>query len=286
MSGARSGCGARSLPRPSPTFCSSGRPTFSYPSSSRTRCTAAAARSGLSSASAGSAHLLAAAVTAQLGDRRQRPVTFMYVAWTGATLLVAGYGLVTRQWQLAVLVFVVGALEAAGTVVWATLKQRLVPGELLGRVSSIDWFVSTALMPLSYFDAFGRPLPRGTRHVELGRHGGGRGHFRIPVRAGHAVQRRPDGASRGRRPVAAPGRRPAWPRLSKRSRALSPRVTSKALSPVSRTTTQSSIRLGGRGGRHGTRRDTIAPRRSVRGESAYSWDVTQLWASFAETWRS
>jgi len=94
--------------------------------------------------------LLAAAVTAQRGGRDRRPITVMYLAWAGATLLVAAYGLVTRQWQLAVLVFAVGALEAAGTVVWATLKQRLVPGELLGRVSSIDWFVSTALMPLSY----------------------------------------------------------------------------------------------------------------------------------------
>ena len=94
--------------------------------------------------------LLAAAITAQLGDRGHRPITFMYAAWTGATLLVAGYGLVTRQWELAGLVFLVGALEAAGTVVWATLKSRLVPSALLGRVSSIDWFVSTALMPLSY----------------------------------------------------------------------------------------------------------------------------------------
>ena len=94
--------------------------------------------------------LSAAVVTAQVGDRGRRPITFQYVAWTAATLLVAGYGLVTLQWQLAALVFSVGALEAAGTVVWATLKQRLVPGQLLGRVSSIDWFVSTALMPLSY----------------------------------------------------------------------------------------------------------------------------------------
>ena len=94
--------------------------------------------------------LLAAAITAQTGDRTRRPITFLYAAWTGATLLVAGYGLVTLQWQLAALVFLVGALEAAGTVVWATLKQRLVPSQLLGRVSSIDWFVSTALMPLSY----------------------------------------------------------------------------------------------------------------------------------------
>ena len=94
--------------------------------------------------------LSAAVVTAQVGDRGRRPITFLYAAWTAATLLVAGYGLVTLQWQLAALVFLVGALEAAGTVVWATLKQRLVPGQLLGRVSSIDWFVSTALMPLSY----------------------------------------------------------------------------------------------------------------------------------------
>ena len=35
-------------------------------------------------------------------------------------------------------------------VAWSTAKQRLVPLRLLGRVSSVDWFVSTALLPLSY----------------------------------------------------------------------------------------------------------------------------------------
>jgi hypothetical protein len=44
----------------------------------------------------------------------------------------------------------VNGLEAAGTVAWATTKQRLVPDGMLGRVSSVDWFVSTALLPLSY----------------------------------------------------------------------------------------------------------------------------------------
>jgi hypothetical protein len=97
----------------------------------------------------GAGSLLAAAV---VGQRRHvhRPVTFMYATWTAATLLIAGYGLATTQWQLAGIALAVGALEAAGTVVWATLKQRLVPGPLLGRVSSLDWFVSTALMPLSF----------------------------------------------------------------------------------------------------------------------------------------
>jgi DHA3 family tetracycline resistance protein-like MFS transporter len=50
--------------------------------------------------------------------------------------------------MLACLVF--NALETAGTIVWITTKQRLVPGRLLGRVSSLDWFVSVGLLPLSF----------------------------------------------------------------------------------------------------------------------------------------
>ena len=80
----------------------------------------------------------------------RRPVTYMYVAWTVATLAVAGYGVATRAWGLAGAAFLLYGAEAAGAVVWATLKQRRVPNEMLGRVSSIDWFVSTALLPLSY----------------------------------------------------------------------------------------------------------------------------------------
>jgi membrane protein required for beta-lactamase induction len=34
-------------------------------------------------------------------------------------------------------------------VIWGTLLQRRVPPHLLGRVSSLDFFVSLALMPLS-----------------------------------------------------------------------------------------------------------------------------------------
>jgi hypothetical protein len=45
---------------------------------------------------------------------------------------------------------VFNALETAGTIVWITTKQRLVPGHLLGRVSSLDWFVSIGLLPLSF----------------------------------------------------------------------------------------------------------------------------------------
>jgi hypothetical protein len=52
--------------------------------------------------------------------------------------------------------FAFNALEGAGTIVWATTKGRLVPGRLLGRVSSFDWFISIALVPVSY--AFTGPI--------------------------------------------------------------------------------------------------------------------------------
>ena len=74
----------------------------------------------------------------------------MYVTWTLATLAIAGYGIANAAWQLMVACLAFNALEAAGTIVWATIKQRHVPGSMLGRVSSLDWLVSIALMPLSF----------------------------------------------------------------------------------------------------------------------------------------
>jgi MFS family permease len=80
----------------------------------------------------------------------RRPMLWIYGWWTLATLAVAGYGLASSSWGLASAALVVNGAEAAGTVVWATLKQRRVVNSMLGRVSSIDWAISTALLPLSY----------------------------------------------------------------------------------------------------------------------------------------
>jgi MFS family permease len=80
----------------------------------------------------------------------RRPVTWIYGWWTIATLAVAGYGLARHAWGLALAALVVNGGEAVGAVVWATLKQRRVPNSMMGRVSSIDWCISTALLPLSY----------------------------------------------------------------------------------------------------------------------------------------
>ena len=45
---------------------------------------------------------------------------------------------------------VAAAASTAGMIVWATLVQRHVPTELLGRVTSLDWFVSISLIPVSF----------------------------------------------------------------------------------------------------------------------------------------
>jgi MFS family permease len=93
--------------------------------------------------------LIGAAVSGRRGHPRS-PITFIYLWWTLATLAVAGYGLATNEWGLAAAAFVVNGAEAVGAVVWSTVKQHRVANEMLGRVSSIDWCISTALLPLSY----------------------------------------------------------------------------------------------------------------------------------------
>jgi hypothetical protein len=104
---------------------------------------------GLVLASGGLGAVAAALVVGQTGVPG-RYMPFIYVCWTLATLAVAGYGVATASWHLAVSCALVSGLEAAGTIAWATAKQRLVPEELMGRVSSVDWFISIALVPLSY----------------------------------------------------------------------------------------------------------------------------------------
>jgi DHA3 family tetracycline resistance protein-like MFS transporter len=104
---------------------------------------------GLVFAAGGLGSMLCAVAIGHRGLPR-RSITFMYVAWTLATIAVAGYGVASQVWQLMIVSAAFNGLETAGTIVWATTKQRHVPGELLGRVSSLDWLISIGLLPLSF----------------------------------------------------------------------------------------------------------------------------------------
>jgi MFS family permease len=96
---------------------------------------------------------LGSIVAAALVGRRGLPgreITFAYFAWAFGSLALVGLGVGTAVWQLMGFMFVESALFTAGIVVWGTLMQTHVPGALLGRVSSLDWFVSTSLVPISF----------------------------------------------------------------------------------------------------------------------------------------
>ena len=98
----------------------------------------------------GGAGALVGAVASARRRHPQRPMLWIYGWWALATLAVAGYGVATSTWGLASAAVVVNGAEVAGAVVWTTVKQRRVVNSMLGRVSGIDWCISTALLPLSY----------------------------------------------------------------------------------------------------------------------------------------
>jgi DHA3 family tetracycline resistance protein-like MFS transporter len=80
----------------------------------------------------------------------RRHVTFMYLTWTVGTLAIIGYGVAAEVWHAMLAALVAGGLSNAGMIVWMTLLQTRVPAALLGRVSSLDWFVSIGLIPVSF----------------------------------------------------------------------------------------------------------------------------------------
>ena len=80
----------------------------------------------------------------------RRRITVMYFAWAAGIALMAVYGVMDALWQAFAVTLVLNALFELGEVIWTTLLQQLVPRQLLGRVSSLDWMLSTGLVPVSF----------------------------------------------------------------------------------------------------------------------------------------
>ena len=79
----------------------------------------------------------------------RRYLTVMMGVWGVSTLPFAVVGVTHEYWLMALCLFLVGFGFSYGNVIWGTLLQRRVPRRMLGRISSLDFFVSLALMPLS-----------------------------------------------------------------------------------------------------------------------------------------
>jgi MFS family permease len=99
------------------------------------------------SAASGGA-LISAYIYGQRGMPR-RPIVIAYLGWALSLLMIAGYGLGTNVAELVVFGFVGGLGISFGQAIWGTMMHRLVPRDLLGRVTSIDWMTSLSLMPVA-----------------------------------------------------------------------------------------------------------------------------------------
>ncbi len=79
----------------------------------------------------------------------RRYLTVMNALWGVGCIPMVVFAFTTQLWPMVVAGAVMGAVFQAGMVIWGTLLQRRVPPALLGRVSSLDFFVSLSFMPLS-----------------------------------------------------------------------------------------------------------------------------------------
>lgn len=80
----------------------------------------------------------------------RRYLSVMMTMWGLGSLPLIVVGVTSSFPLMAAATFVVGVTDGAGMVIWGTLLQRRVPRAMLGRVSSLDFFVSLAFMPVSF----------------------------------------------------------------------------------------------------------------------------------------
>ena len=91
---------------------------------------------------------LAILLTAHLaGERRRIPLAFG--AWAVSALGFGAIGLTDSIYVVIGCGAFIGAGLQYGNLMWETLLQESVPQRLLGRITSLDWFVSLALEPAS-----------------------------------------------------------------------------------------------------------------------------------------
>lgn len=99
---------------------------------------------------AGGIGALCAAMAVGSGLLRGPTLRAMFLAWALQCLGLAAYALADGAWLFALIALAAGGLGATGNIIWGTLMKARVPNHLLGRVSSVDWFVSIGLVPLSF----------------------------------------------------------------------------------------------------------------------------------------
>jgi predicted MFS family arabinose efflux permease len=102
---------------------------------------------GFAVAAAGVSGALGALVVANLPMPKRR-IRMMWIYWSIGSMTALVMGIATNFWEVIVFPIVVSPTIIFGNVIFESMMQSEVPRELLGRVSSVDWFVSLGVAPL------------------------------------------------------------------------------------------------------------------------------------------
>lgn len=89
------------------------------------------------------------AIGVSSGRLPRRYLTVTMVVWGAGALPLVVVGWTHSVTLMMIATFAVGVTDGIGMVIWGTLLQRRVPPAMLGRVSSLDFFVSLAFLPVS-----------------------------------------------------------------------------------------------------------------------------------------
>ena len=107
---------------------------------------------GLSFAISGVGWLVGSVIVGSLATPKRR-VRWLTTSWLMGNIVVGFIAVVNHVWLALVIVFLVGPLLSYGNVLWESMMQTEVPKELLGRITSVDWFISLGLTPVGVMAA-------------------------------------------------------------------------------------------------------------------------------------
>lgn len=90
---------------------------------------------------------IGALVAANLKTPKRRiRVAFTY--WMIASLSALVFAFATDWWEVLIFPLVASPMMLLGNVIWESMMQTEIPKEMLGRATSVDWFLSLGLSPV------------------------------------------------------------------------------------------------------------------------------------------
>jgi predicted MFS family arabinose efflux permease len=88
-----------------------------------------------------------ALVAANLKTPKRR-IRTAFTYWMIASLSALVFAFATDWWEVLIFPLVASPMMLLGNVIWESMMQTEIPKEMLGRATSVDWFLSLGLSPV------------------------------------------------------------------------------------------------------------------------------------------